>query len=445
VEVSLASSGAAPDPAALARLIRGLGYEVGGEGRLAPRLGLGIGLLLALAYLAADRAGLFSLVPAAELGAGYGALAILGLLTSLHCLAMCGGIALGLSVGPGSGSGDESRGGGAARLRPALLYNGGRVLSYTLTGALVGGLGSLIGFSLMAKAALMAAAALAMIAYGLRALGLLRLPSLGIGAGTRLGEAAARASSGRGPFLVGLANGLMPCGPLQTMQLFALGTGSAAAGALSMLAFGLGTAPLMLGLGALAGLVPRRALPVAARAGGILVLAIGLATAGRAAALAGIDLASPLDALVSDAEEDASPDGPPHIVAASLAGWPSGSAASPSPAARLGAISLPAQSSKGSEPIRATIAEGIQTVVTEIGPRSYPPFIVKAGIPLRWIIRARAQDLNGCNNALVVPAYGIEQRLRSGDTVIEFTPTKEGTVPFSCWMGMIRSRFVVEK
>lgn len=49
-------------------------------------------------------------------------------------------------------------------------------------------------------------------------------------------------------FIVGVLNGLMRCGPLQTMQLFALGTGSAVKGALSMLMFAIGTVPLMLNL-----------------------------------------------------------------------------------------------------------------------------------------------------------------------------------------------------
>jgi len=53
----------------------------------------------------------------------------------------------------------------------------------------------------------------------------------------------------KGPLLVGLLNGFMPCGPLQAMQLYALGTGSFIAGATSMFMFSLGTVPLMFGLG----------------------------------------------------------------------------------------------------------------------------------------------------------------------------------------------------
>ena len=53
----------------------------------------------------------------------------------------------------------------------------------------------------------------------------------------------------RTPFFIGLCNGLMPCGPLQSMQVVALVSGNPLAGALSMLCFSLGTVPLMLGFG----------------------------------------------------------------------------------------------------------------------------------------------------------------------------------------------------
>ena len=62
-----------------------------------------------------------------------------------------------------------------------------------------------------------------------------------------------RSGGERSSFVVGLLNGLMPCGPLQAMQLYALSRGTFAGGALSMLLFGLGTVPLMFGFGALSG------------------------------------------------------------------------------------------------------------------------------------------------------------------------------------------------
>ena len=82
----------------------------------------------------------------------------------------------------------------------------------------------------------------------------------------------------------------MPCGPLQTMQLYALGTGSALAGALSMFVFAAGTVPLLLAFGLAATMLPRRFLPAMLRASAVLVMVLGIATFARAAALAGIAL-----------------------------------------------------------------------------------------------------------------------------------------------------------
>ena len=101
------------------------------------------------------------------------------------------------------------------------------------------------------------------------------------------------AAAGRGPFVVGLLNGLMPCGPLQTMQVYALGTGSFLAGASSMFVFAAATVPLMLGFGAASSLLsagfPRRLFKVS----GVLVLALGAVMLVRSAGLFGVSLPAP--------------------------------------------------------------------------------------------------------------------------------------------------------
>jgi plastocyanin domain-containing protein len=93
--------------------------------------------------------------------------------------------------------------------------------------------------------------------------------------------------------------------------------------------------------------------------------------------------------------------------------------------------------------IKAIVSGGRQSVITEFKDGYYVPFAVQAGIPLAWTIRITADDLNGCNEKLVVPAYNIKKRLEPGDNVIEFTPTKAGNIAYSCWMGMIRSSITV--
>jgi uncharacterized protein len=384
-------------------------------------IALGIGVLLVAAYMIATQAGAFSALPRVDASIGYGMLFVIGLLTSVHCVAMCGGIALSQSVGSAAPvPGASPRAGRLERMVPGLLYNGGRVLSYTIIGAIVGALGSALSFSPVAKGIIAAVAGLFMVLFGLRMLGVVS----GLPSASRLLPAGLRNALGRlgtslrrrGPFAVGILNGLMPCGPLQTMQLYALGTGSALAGALSMLIFSAGTVPLMLAFGLAAALLPRRFVPVMVKASAVLVMFLGVVTFARAASLAGIAL--PGSASRSSGAALASAGG--AIADAVLA---SGSAAG--------------------APLEATLSDGFQAVTTVFGPNSYVPFVVKAGVPLKWTIRIRAGDLNGCNNAIAVPEYGIQKKLRPGDNLVEFTPRKTGVIAYSCWMGMIRSSITV--
>ena len=416
-------------PAAAKAAIEKAGYSVKDRRNASTLIALGIGLVLAAGYMIASSAGLFNALPKVDASLGYGMLFVVGLLTSVHCVAMCGGISLSQSIKATPAisikSLPEAAGlkGRLERLSPGLLYNGGRVISYTIIGGIVGALGSAFSFSPIAKGAIAGAAGLFMLYLGLRMLGLVpALPRISRLLPAALGkklEEARRFAAGRGPFAVGLLNGLMPCGPLQTMQLYALGTGSFFAGALSMFIFSVGTVPLMLVFGLAATLLPRRFLPVMVKASAVLVMLLGVVTFSRAASLAGIAL----PAFV-----------PRDGVALASAG--------PVPAAdRIrSATTIAAAKSPG---IVATIADGVQTVTTEFKDGYYVPFTVQAGLPVKWTIRVTKDELNGCNNPVTIPAYGIQKTLVAGDNLVEFTPTKTGTITYTCWMGMISSRINV--
>jgi len=344
---------------------------------------------------------------------------------------MCGGIALSQSVGSleaaasaasPSAAPAESR---LKQLTPALLYNGGRVLSYTVIGGIVGALGAAFSFSPTVKGIIAGLAGLFMVVLGLKMLGILKsLPKVSTLLPKGLREATAAFASGfrkRGPFAVGVLNGLMPCGPLQTMQLYALGTGSAITGALSMLIFSAGTVPLMLLFGMTATLLPRKFVPIMVKASAVLVMFLGVVTFARAASLAGIAL-SDFPSLSRSAYAASPATAGAPVLAVSDAG---GSASS------QGGI------------IKAVVADGVQTVTTEFKDGYYIPFVVQAGIPVRWTIRVTADELNGCNNPVTVPSYGIRKELVPGDNLVEFTPKKTGTIGYTCWMGMIRSKITV--
>lgn len=175
-----------------------------------------------------------------------------GLLGSGHCFAMCGGIAGSLGVIATT----QSR---AGSLRAALQFNLGRLLGYASLGALTGALAGFAPALAAAQGAAtwlrwLTAAAVALI--GLRLLtgwGWLAFAERG---GTmfwrRIAPFAVRAAARpgiAGRLLTGLCWAFLPCGLVYSSLLLAASTGSAIGGAASMLAFGAGTLPALLGLG----------------------------------------------------------------------------------------------------------------------------------------------------------------------------------------------------
>ncbi len=377
--------------------VSGAGEEKAGNLRSA----LSFAALLGAAYLLASRLNLLNginIFPTAEQGTGYGMLFVIGLLTSVHCIAMCGGINMTQCLGA---KGKDAKGSGRfSGLRPSFLYNLGRVISYTVLGGLVGAIGSVVQLPGAFKGAIQLLAGVFMVIMGLNLSGFFPslhrfVPHLPKALGRKIAKEKA---SNNSPLVVGLLNGLMPCGPLQAMQLYALSTGSALTGALSMLLFSLGTVPLMFGLGALSTLLSRRFTKRMMTAGAVLVLFMGIGMFQNGLALSGVVALGP-------------------EVSGSQAGQ---------------IVETPAINS-----------DGVQEIVTTLSPNRYAPITVVAGIPVKWTIQAEKGTVNGCNNRIIIPEYKIEKTLKVGDNVIEFTPEKTGTFAYSCWMGMIRSKITV--
>ncbi|QRR04108.1 sulfite exporter TauE/SafE family protein [Dyadobacter sandarakinus] len=195
----------------------------------------------------------------------------MGMMSSLHCVGMCGPIALALSAGPGSRR---------QQLARISIYNLGRASSYAILGLVAGTLGASLAWAGTLRF-LSAGAGMCMLAYVLWPAWLshgLRLPvwwtrcisgvKKQMGAYLQKPGPAAR-------FLLGLLNGLVPCGMVYMALLSALSTGNAFSGGIFMFLFGLGTIPAMLA----AGLVRERLSPVLRRHAGkltpILLLVAG--------------------------------------------------------------------------------------------------------------------------------------------------------------------------
>lgn len=189
---------------------------------------------------------------------GYLAVFLIGLLGGTHCVSMCGGIVGALSVQVHTPA--ESR-----RQWPIhLAYNLGRISTYTVTGALLGALGSvgmLYSGVLPVQITLYVLANLMLVALGLYLTGFTQLLAPVERAGHRLWrkvQPATRrflpARSVKQALPLGLLWGFLPCGLVYSVLATALVTGSAARGAGLMLAFGLGTLPNLL----LAGMLFKR-------------------------------------------------------------------------------------------------------------------------------------------------------------------------------------------
>lgn len=67
---------------------------------------------------------------------------------------------------------------------------------------------------------------------------------------------------------------------------------------------------------------------------------------------------------------------------------------------------------------------------------------VKQGILVKWIIDGK--QVTGCTNRIVSKDFDINKPLVKGENIVIFTPTQKGTYQFSCWMGMVRGKIIVE-
>ena len=203
---------------------------------------------------------------------------LVGLAGSTHCFGMCGGIAGSLSLAPR----------GASLRQPLLrnlLVNAGRVTSYGLAGAAVGGLGSLAGgFGSEAleigdglrwlSATLLAGIAIVLLANR-------RLPAPLERAGQAIWRRISPAlrfclpvtTKGRA-FAAGMVWGFLPCGLVYAQLALAATSGSAFNGATVMIAFGLGTAVALTGLGSLFSWLGLKRMPVRATGALLLIFAV---------------------------------------------------------------------------------------------------------------------------------------------------------------------------
>lgn len=356
---------------------------------------IGIAILILSMYMLLKNTGVlnvFNVFPQAKAGMDYGMLFVVGLLTSIHCVAMCGGVNLSQCLITTENTESKSN---SSSIKPSFFYNLGRVISYTFIGAIIGSLGQVVSFSGAARGIVQLIAGVFMVIMGLNILNMFpglrkfnpRMPKV---FAKKITKEKRKSTS---PFYIGLLNGLMPCGPLQAMQLYALSTGDPIKGALSMLLFSLGTVPLMFGLGALSSILSKKFTSKMMTVSAVTVILMGIFMFNNGMSLSG--------------------------------------------------LSLPFMSANDENAKTTQVEDGLQTVTTNLSSGGYEPITVQVGIPVKWVVNAKDGTINGCNNKIIVDEYDIQKELEVGENVIEFTPMETGTYTYSCWMGMINSEITV--
>ncbi|WP_017299134.1 sulfite exporter TauE/SafE family protein [Nodosilinea nodulosa] len=221
-------------------------------------------------------------------------IASLGFLGSFgHCLGMCGPITVAFSLSQSSAAPSRWQ-----NIRFHLLLNLGRLVSYALVGLLIGALGSVLvasgqmaGLGSSLRRGVAVVTGLLLIWFGLAQISpnqVPKVPFLNPMVQSGLHDRLSRAMQGLSlnpqrwtPLLLGLAWGLIPCGFLYAAQLKAAETTNPWMGAATMLAFGIGTMPMMLGVGVSTGWVSADRRGQLFRLGGWITLVIGLLTIFR--------------------------------------------------------------------------------------------------------------------------------------------------------------------
>jgi sulfite exporter TauE/SafE len=354
--------------------------------------------------LAADLTGLTSLASGAG-SIGEGGLVVAGLLGLAAgvstCMALTGGLVLALSAAFAASRPATADTSIALRLRPTVVFLGGRVGGFAVLGAVLGAVGSAVVLPSIVVAALMIVVAVVMTILGVRLTGLSpRIaawsPTLPSGLGRQLGldeGDVTRYSDARAAVLGG-ATFFLPCGFTQAVQVYALSTGSPLFAGAIMAVFALGTAPGLLALGGLPAVLPSGMRPAVLRLVGVVVIGFAVVNATAGLRLVGVS---------------------PTFGSTDVAG--------PVP--------------------QVTIEDGVQVLrTTQVG-NGYRPAnaTLYAGMPTRWIVDSR--ESQSCAVFLEVPSLGLSVTLQPGENTIDLPALQPGRVSYSCSMGMYGGQLTV--
>ncbi len=282
-------------------------------------------------------------------------------------------------------------------LIPNVLFQLGRIVTFFLLGGVLGLIGGEVNISGKFVSTYTIIVASVMTLLALNVLGI--IPSFGFKTSSKVTKAYSKLKESRNifaPFLLGFITFFLPCGFTQSMQVFAITSGSFWKGALSLMFFALGTLPILLIVGITASWTRKKRFRIFQKAMGILILIFAVATFKSGFALIGVN-----SSVVSSSVEQGTTQTPPPV------------------------------SSEQVVEMHVTYS-GFEPAVLEI----------KKGVPVRWVIYG--DQVTSCTSRIIVPSLNISKAINFGENVITFTPQSDGVVNFSCWMGMVRGKFIVK-
>ncbi|MBI4407034.1 MAG: sulfite exporter TauE/SafE family protein [Candidatus Kerfeldbacteria bacterium] len=352
-------------------------------------------LVLFVVYKILQTFGLFSISTGVDASINLSAIFVIGLVAAVStCTALVSGLILSVSAKYNAVHPVTTK---WQRLKPHLLFNVGRLASYFVLGGVVGLLGKAITPSPRFTGILTVGISIVMILLGIDILKLFEgkrfIPKMPKWFSQKMYQLT---ESDRPwmPFVLGGLTFFLPCGFTQSMQLYALTTGSFWQGGITMLVFALGTLPALLGVGMVASLAKGTFARYFLKFSGAMVLVLGLYNFNNGLALADIQ---PAD-------------------------W----------------FSTPAGVASNVD-----VTSGKQIVTMAVEGISYSPaaFTIKKDVPVEWHVNGT--NAQGCARIITIPSLGIVKQLADGDNVITFTPTQAGRLNFSCTMGMARGSFEV--
>ncbi len=198
-----------------------------------------ITLLFALGFILLQKAGIVNLISGDTFS--FGTAFFIGIIASLStCMAVVGGLVLSMSAT------FEKHG---DRFKPQLLFHAGRIVSFFVLGGIIGALGSTFRLSVFATFVLSFAIGMVMLVLGINLLDVFdwakklqpAMPKMF----SKQALGVSKINHTFTPLLVGVVTFFLPCGFTQSMQLYTLTTGNFLIGGLTMLAFALGTLPVL--------------------------------------------------------------------------------------------------------------------------------------------------------------------------------------------------------